>query len=319
MVNSTSIRSKVTKLLEDIDGAYAPNTIRAYRADFEEFIRFCEKLRAKALPASPETIAKFIDEVTQQKLASASIRRKIVSIGSVHRLLELADPTKAGCVKLVTRKMHRKLGRACKQAQPINREILEKMIRACSSKGSTEKLGGLRDRVLLMLAYDTMARRSELVSLRFENIEYSQSGAGIYLSKSKVDQEGKGRWLPISRQTLQEVAKWQRAINEDNGLILRGLSKKSISPSLGSGQISRILKRLAEKAQLPKSICRNISGHSLRVGAAQDWTNKGISLPQLMVLGGWEKPDTVIRYIGKSRVILEGLCLEVSRNSRHTL
>jgi site-specific recombinase XerD len=309
MVNSTSIRSKVTQLLEDIDGAYAPNTIRAFRADFEEFVLFCEKPRATALPAKPETVANFIDEVAQQKLTSASIRRKIVSIGSVHRLLELPDPTKAGCVKLATRKMHRKLGRACKQAQPINKEILEKMIRACSSTEPIEKLRALRDRVLLMLAYDTMARRSELVSLRFEDIEQSQSSSGIYLRKSKVDQEGKGRWLPISKQTLQEVGKWRRAINADDGFILRGLSKKSVSPSLGSGQVSRILKRLAEKAQLPKSISRNISGHSLRVGAAQDWTNKGISLPQLMVLGGWEKPDTVIRYISKSRIQLERLDL----------
>ena len=203
--------------------------------------------------------------------------------------------------------MHRKLGRACKQAQPINQDTLAKMIKACSSKEPTEKLRALRDRVLLMLAYDTMARRSELVSLKFEDIEHSQSNAGIYLRASKVDQEGRGRWLPISKQTLREVAKWQRAINADDGFILRGVSKKSVSPCLGSGQVSRILKKLAEKARLPKSVGRNISGHSLRVGAAQDWTNKGISLPQLMVLGGWEKPDTVIRYISKSRIQLERL------------
>jgi site-specific recombinase XerD len=307
MVNSTSIQSKLAKLLEDIDGAYAPNTLRAFRADFEEFIRFCKKRRTKALPAKPETIAQFIDEVAQQNLTSASIRRKIVSIGSVHRLLELADPTKAGCVKLATRKMHRKLGRACKQAQPINREILEKMIRACSSKEPTQRLRALRDKVLLMLAYDTMARRSELVSLRFEDIEHSPSSAGIYLGKSKVDQEGNGRWLPISRQTLHQITEWQRAIKADDGFILRALSRRSVSASLGSGQVSRILKRLAVKAQLPKAVSRNISGHSLRVGAAQDWTSRGISLPQLMILGGWEKPDTAIRYVGSSRLNLEQL------------
>lgn len=309
MAHIKSSRERLQRLLANIDGAYAPNTLRAFRADFEEFIHFCEKLKYEALPAKPETVAKFIDEVTEQELASASIRRKIVSIGSVHRLLELPDPTKAGCVKLASRKMHRKLGRACKQAQPINKEILEKMIRTCSAKEPAEKLRALRDRVLLMLAYDTMARRSELVSLKFEDIEHSQSNAGIYLRKSKVDQEGRGRWLPISGQTQREIAKWKKAVNADNGFILRALSIKSISPSLGSGQVSRILKKLAEKSQLPESISHNVSGHSLRVGAAQDWTNKGISLPQLMVLGGWEKPDTVIRYISKSRIQLEKLDL----------
>ena len=309
MVHIKSSRERLQRLLADIDGAYAPNTLRAFRADFEEFIRFCEQLGAEALPAKPETVSKFIDNVTEQKLASASIRRKIVSIGSIHRLLELPDSTKAGCVKLAIRKMHRKLGRACKQAQPINQDTLTKMIKACSSKEPTEKLRELRDKVLLMLAYDTMARRSELVSLRFEDIEHSPLSAGIYLRKSKVDQEGQGRWLPLSRRTLQEVGEWQRAIKTNDGFILRALSKKSVSSSLGSGQVSRILKKLAEKSGVPKFISHNISGHSLRIGAAQDWTNKGISLPQLMVLGGWEKPDTVFRYISKSRIRLDQINL----------
>ena len=94
MAHIKSSRERLQRLLADIDGAYAPNTLRAFRADFEEFIRFCEKLGAKALPAKPETVAEFIDKVTEQELASASIRRKITSIGSVHRLLELPDPTK---------------------------------------------------------------------------------------------------------------------------------------------------------------------------------------------------------------------------------
>ena len=89
MAHIKSSRERLQRLLVDIDGAYAPNTLRAFRADFEEFIRFCEKLEAKALPAKPETTAKFIDDVTKRELASASIRRKIVSIGSVHRLFEL--------------------------------------------------------------------------------------------------------------------------------------------------------------------------------------------------------------------------------------
>lgn len=84
---------------------------------------------------------------------------------------------------------------------------------------------------------------------------------------------------------------------------------RSFFEGLGAGQIGRILKSLARRAQLPEAAAKNISGHSLRVGAAQDWTTRGISLPQLMVLGGWEKPDTVIRYIGKARVTLEGLRL----------
>lgn len=300
---------KLTEHLALIDGAYAPNTLRAFRADFEEFIRFCEKLKCKALPAKPEAVAKFIDAVTEQKLASASIRRKIVSIGSIHRLLELPDPTKAGCVKLASRKMHRQLGRACKQAYPINKDVLERMLKVCVGVTTKDKTKALRDKVLLLMAYDTMTRRSELVSLKFEDIEPSQSYASIYLSKSKVDQEGAGRWLTISNKTLETILEWKELINTDNGFILRALYRDRVATHLGSAQISRILKRIAKRADLPGDICCKISGHSLRVGASQDWADKGISLPQLMVLGGWEKPDTAIRYIGKLRSRLENLPL----------
>jgi site-specific recombinase XerD len=305
----TSATTQLQRLLDSIDGAYAPNTIRAFKADFEEFIRFCESTGEEALPARPESVASFVGSSAQRGLASASIRRRIVSIGSVHRLLELPDPTKAGCVKLAVRKMHRNLGRACKQAHPINRYTLERLLSACKTQDPKKHLRALRDRVLLMIAYDTLARRSELVSLRFEDIEESQGSAGIYLRKSKVDQEGRGRWLPISTETLEQIKAWQAEISASAGPILRAVSSKGIGSSLGAGQIGRILKNLARRAQLPEAVERNISGHSLRVGAAQDWAIRGISLPQLMVLGGWEKPDTVIRYIGKARVTLEGLRL----------
>jgi site-specific recombinase XerD len=309
MDQNSLLLKRLKVLLHEIDGAYAPNTIRALRADFEEFIGFCEGNGSAALPSAPETIATFIERLTKRGLASASIRRRIVSIGSVHRLLELPDPTKAGCVKLALRKMHRLLGRACKQAHPINLDTLKKLLKTCNVHEPRERLRALRNQVLLMVAYDTLARRSELVSLRFEDIDDSCGDAGIYLTRSKVDQEAKGRWLPISQNALQKIREWQAAIGQTTGPILRGVHEGGVTKSLGAGQVGRILKGLAYRANLPGSMTKNISGHSLRVGAAQDWTNRGISLPQLMVLGGWEKPDTVIRYIGKSRVMLEKISL----------
>ena len=242
---------KLTELLVLVDGAYAPNTLRAFRADFEEFIRFCEQFGAEALPAKPETVSKFIDNVTEQKLASASIRRKIVSIGSIHRLLELPDSTKAGCVKLATRKMHRKLGRACKQAQPINQDTLAKMIKACSSNEPSEKLRELRDKVLLMLAYDTMARRSELVSLRFEDIEHSPLSAGIYLRKSKVDQEGQGRWRRSQEERYRRLESGKEQSRQLMGLSCGHYRKKVSRPVLARDRLVGSSKNSPRKPEFP--------------------------------------------------------------------
>ncbi len=61
--------------------------------------------------------------------------------------------------------------------------------------------------------------------------------------------------------------------------------------------MNRIYKRLAERANLSKELIRQISGHSLRVGHAQDMVNSGESLPMIMSKGIWSKTDTVMRYV----------------------
>jgi site-specific recombinase XerD len=96
---------------------------------------------------------------------SAYIRRIIVSISSVHKLNRFEDPAKDCDVQLAIRKMHRKLGSSSKQVAGITRNILETMTDATEND-----LRGIRDRALLLVAYDTLCRRSELVDLLAEDI-----------------------------------------------------------------------------------------------------------------------------------------------------
>lgn len=145
-------------VLRQIDGAYAPNTLRAYRAGMLEFIRHCEEIGATALPASPTTVANFLLHCTAQNIKTATFRRKISSISAIHRLSYLEDPTKHPEVKITIRKISRQLGTRFEQAFPVTRTILDKFLAVCG-----KDLRGLRNRALL-LAYDSMRRRSELVS-----------------------------------------------------------------------------------------------------------------------------------------------------------
>jgi integrase len=73
-----------------------------------------------------------------------------------------------------------------------------------------------------------------------------------------------------------------------------------ISPQIGVGQINRIYKKIARKAGLGESEIKSISGHSMRVGAAQDLLNSGASMPIIMQRGRWSETDTVMRYVEHS-------------------
>lgn len=289
---------RLDKLWTHIDGAYAPNTIRAYKADMDEFINYCNKHAHCALPANPLDISKFLLAVMSQGVKSSTIRRKVASISAVHRLSDLADPTKHPEVKLCIRKINRQLGNRFDQAFPVTRSVLDQLLKVCG-----DDIRGVRDRVLLLLAYDSMRRRAELVSLRVEDMEVGNQGQySILLRRSKTDQAGSGHWVHLSQETSAAITAWLDSAQIQTGYLLRGIRiDGKLCKELGASQVSRIFKGLAQKAKLDSHIVNAISGHSMRVGAAQDLLINGASLPQIMVKGGWVKTDTVMRYIDKVR------------------
>jgi site-specific recombinase XerD len=297
MINFTAAQ-KLTDLLIHLDGAYAPNTLRAYKSDMLEFIEYCTQTNNSSLPATPITVGGFLMQTMGHGIKSSTIRRKVSSISAVHRLTSLEDPTKHPEVKIIQRKIFRQLGTRFDQAYPITRVILDKMLSVCSND-----LHGLRNRALLLAAYDSMRRRCELISLRVEDIEWlTEEGASILLRKSKTDQHGSGKWVHLSNEATKALKDWLSAAQIKDGLLFRGIrAGGSITDGLCDSRVSRIYKSLAEKAGLSKEAVDGISGHSMRVGGAQDLLSSGASLPQIMVKGGWAKTDTVMRYVEKAR------------------
>ena len=300
MVNSElnlKARAALAETLERIDGAYAPASIRAYKADFNELIHFCDEEEEDALPTHPQTIANFIVKMSNCKRSSASIRRAVAGIATIHKLNRHPDPTKDPDVVLEMRRMHRKLGRSCSQAGSINADTLDKLLLA-----TDDSIRGIRDRALLLVAYDTLCRRSELVSLQVKdvkvNIKNGIETSSILLRKSKTDQDATGKWLHLSQRAHLALAEWIKKLPDGQEMLYCGLNRAlDISPQIGVGQINRIYKKIARKAGLDESAIEGISGHSMRVGAAQDLLNSGASMPVIMQRGRWSKTDTVMRYV----------------------
>ena len=150
-----------------------------------------------------------------------------------------------------------------------------------------------------------MRRRSELNALRIEDIEWLvNDGVSILLRKSKTDQHGCGKWVHLTADTAAALQAWISAAQITEGFIFRGIRSSGIpTKSLCESRVSRIYKNLARKAGLSESIVEAISGHSMRVGGAQDLLQHGASLPQNMFKGGWAKTDTVMRYVDRGSTI----------------
>ena len=285
----------ITDILSMLEGAYAENTLQAYASDMRVFAGFIGAL-APPLPASSELIADYIAALTEQRKSFATIKRHIASLSAMHRFGGFEDPTKAIVVKLALRRAGRQLGSAQRQVEPINKPLLYRMLATCK-----DDVLGMRDKVLLLLAYETARRRSELVSFLVEDIiSEGAEVTGIWLRKSKTDPVGTGKRLPLSRATTDAITAWLDLADIDRGPLLRAVKGHRINTSLSAGQIARIFKRRAVKAGADQRLVKGISGHSLRVGKAQDMLVSGASLPQIMIAGGWNKSATAIRYCEKA-------------------
>ena len=281
----------IEELFARFDGAFAENTMRAYRADFRHYQAWCEAKDIPPLPAEAEYLASYVDELSLSH-KSATIRRRINSLGTVFKLSKNLDPTKDPEVVLALKRMHRRIGRHQSQATPLTRDVLDKLLAQCG-----DDIRGLRNRVLLLLGYETMRRRSELCSFRFEDLtESPKKGAAIRLVRSKTDQEGTTRVIPISCELLRVIRHWQK-VAEITGPILRSIDRHgNIGHGLNPGSIGLIINSLCSRCD-NQELEALFSGHSFRVGAALDLLEAGASLELIMLRGGWRSSDNAMGYL----------------------
>lgn len=286
------IAANLRQHAEAARGAYAGNTERALRADVAIYTAWCSDTGRASLPASPETIAAFIDAMAASK-APATIRRYVSSVSTFHRAAAVANPCEALAVKLALKRLHREKGRAQQQAAPVNDVLVARMLVV---PGTT--LRHLRNRALLAVAYSTLCRRSELVGLQREDLQVDADGFGtIAIRRSKTDQEGAGAVALIAPDAMRHLAAWIEAGKIEAGPLFRSVLKGSrVADALGDGDVARIYKAMAKAAGLTSEEAARISGHSTRVGAAQDMVRYGVDLTGAMQAGRWSTPAMVARY-----------------------
>ncbi|MFE1599209.1 tyrosine-type recombinase/integrase [Methylobacterium sp. ID0610] len=288
-------------------GAFAPNTVRALAADGRIFSDWCRANGLTMLPASPATVADFIDAQAEAK-SRATVERYRSSIAMLHRAAGLANPCTDELVRLAMKRMSRAKGRRQKQAEPLNRPSIDRMLtvkaterlhRRVAEAGRAVPLIALRNAALVAVAYDTLLRRSELVSLRIEDLERAQDGSGtILVRRTKTDQEGEGAVKYLAPDTIAHVEAWLAAagLAQQQGPLFRPVTKggRAGEAALGDAEVYRIYRAIAAAAGV--KLARPPSGHSTRVGATQDMFAAGFELLEVMQAGSWKTPAMPARY-----------------------
>ncbi|CRK76635.1 Tyrosine recombinase XerD [Nereida ignava] len=285
---------KIQHVINQLNGAYAPNTLRSYYADAKSFVDWCEQRKTKPFPLVSDTVRGFIEHM-QLDYSYSTIRRRLSALRRLNGLLGFEDQTFTEDVYLAIRKLKRAKCLEQRQAVGINEDLLVKMIEA-----QPDTLVGKRNRLLLSLGYDFLARRSELVAIRNEDLTFTQDGAlkGI-IRRSKTDQYGNGRLVFGSERSAKLLRKWLKLKPKEIQPVFCAINHgRCLDRAICDRQVNEIIKQgLVRVKRYPRPNDLEVSGHSLRVGAAQDLLTKGHDIAAIMRAGGWSEPSTVSRYL----------------------
>ncbi|SRR5258707_935390 len=298
------------------EGAYSPNTLRAQKADGAIFQAFCESAGEPYLPADPKTIRAFIDDRVKAGKKPATIKRYVATIARVHIAAGLLNPCSSEAVRLGLKKMGRETSARQDQAHPLGWKDIKEFI---ASAG--EGLRADRERAMLCVAYETLARRGELVALQVGDIDFHPDGTGqTLIRRGKTDAEGQGRLAYLSRETVRWLRLWIGHAEIEKGAVFRRLiGRTQVGGPLNPGSIAPIFKRVAQWIGMPARFVAEVSGHSTRVGAAQDLAELDIDLAAITQAGGWKSTRMPLQYAEKINAARSGMARAAEKAGRDSI
>ena len=285
----TDVKSLEIETLKNLNNSKSNNTLKAYRSDFRDFSSFCSKNGFSSIPTQPKIIALYITHLSKTSKFS-TLKRRIASISVIHKLKGHYLDTKHPIIMENLHGIKRTLGSRQKSKKPILINDLKLIIKAIDEKK-------IRDKALILIGFAGGFRRSELINLYYEDIEFVNEGVKILIKRSKTDQSGEGNIKAIPYFENNEycpVLALKNYINEKYKN-----KKEGRVFEISDKSVALIIKRYVEKAGLDPS---KYSGHSLRSGFATTAAEFGAEERNIMTMTGHKTTQMVRRYIQEANL-----------------
>lgn len=315
----------------------APNSRRTRAADWLTWLAFCAHYDRVVLPASFDDVREFLDHLVTAGRRKATLEHILWSLADIHRRHGCPSPMDSAVARDYWKDLVReRVDGEQLQAVPMNLELLDQMIAALYTEPLTtrrvaSRLRALaeqaqqrrrrRDSALLHVAYDLLMRASEVVAMRWGQIEPLARGGGTYrFGRTKTDQAGAGRTLYLRPETMATLEAWREVAGDGEHVFHAVADDRHLDPGratdaaeaqrwtarlaaaqqregrpLSSREVGNVFRRTATLAGLDADL-HWLSGHSARVGAAQDMVRAGSTTAQVQIAGRWGSERMPIRY-----------------------
>jgi len=291
--------------LNNLKNSKANNTLRAYKSDFKDFVAFCTKHNLNSLPSEPKIVSLYLTYLSENSKIS-TLRRRLVSISMVHKLKGHYLDTKHPIIVENLMGIKREKGSIQKGKKPLLINHLKSIINAID-KQKIEDIKKLRDKSIILVGFGGGFRRTELISINHEDLEFVPEGLKITIRRSKTDQFGEGmnKGLPYFKNKnycpVVNLKKWLEISKIKSGPIFRRFSKglSLTEKRLTDQSVVLLMKEYLNLAGIEN---KNFAGHSLRSGFATVAAESGADERSIMAMTGHKTTQMVRRYIREANI-----------------
>ena len=288
----TDVKNLELETLKNLKNSKAHNTLRAYQADFKDFTKFCLKNGFNSMPSDPKIIALYLTHLSSFSKFS-TLKRRLASIKVIHRLKGHYIDTKHPIIAENLMGIKRKMGVKQTSKKPILINDLKLIINVINKDQNEYKK--LQNKALILIGFAGGFRRSELVSIEYEDIEFVNEGVKILVQRSKTDQTGLGmtKAIPYFQNKIYcpvtSLRDWISYSKISDGKIFK-ISDKTVALTI---------QKYALLAGLDKT---KYAGHSLRSGFATSTAETGADERSIMAMTGHKTTQMVRRYIQEANL-----------------
>ena len=289
----TDIKNLELETLKNLKNSKSANTLRAYESDYKDFSFFCAKNNFSCLPADPKILSLYLTHLSQSSKFS-TLKRRIASISVIHKLKGHYIDTKHPIIRENLLGIKRIKGSNQKAKKPILINDLRKIIDVIN-KLKIKEIRQSRDKALILIGFAGGFRRSELVALENDDIEFVREGVKIFVKRSKTDQSGEGMTKAIPSF---DNALYCPVLHLQDWMAKGKSINKRIFP-ISDKSVALIIKKYTNLAGLDGN---KYSGHSLRSGFATSTAESGAEERNIMAMTGHKTTQMVRRYIQEANL-----------------
>jgi len=292
-ISSKNIKELEEETLNNLRNSKAKNTLRAYKSDYKDFALFCSKNNFQAMPTQPKIMALYLTHLSKNSKYS-TLKRRLASINVLHKMKGHYIDTKHPIIMENLMGIKRTNGSNQKGKKPILISDLKRLINVIhqsSEKDSRKK----RDKAIILIGFSGGFRRSELVSIDYDDVEFVVEGVKIFVKRSKTDQSGEGMTKGIPYFENKDFCP---VIALKNWIELSQIKKDKIFQISDKG-VALIVKKYATLAGLDE---QRYAGHSLRSGFATSTAESGAEERNIMAMTGHKSTEMVRRYIKEANL-----------------